>query len=213
MTNPENPMNEQVNKFDINSQDISDIAKTKDLEIDPKTKIFTVPVEIAGAQEMAEKIEIDGRDFTKKPEFHVTIIGSGKAKEFKKAIQANPDLEAEINTIIKSLDWQYVLKPEKFHLTQDKEIVRQLSKQEKKDRHAKGLEEVDSLKEIVHRESVIQLVEMPAFQSFYDRLREKGLDLGEVPPIHITLYTHGDASGIALNSKEDFEGVNPRKIE
>jgi hypothetical protein len=57
------------------------------------------------------------------------------------------------------------------------------------------------------------MVEMPAFQPFYEKLREKGLDLGEVPPIHITLYTHGDASGIALNSEEDFKSVNPQKIE
>lgn len=192
--------------------DVRDEEK-KPIELNPKSKLLIVPVEIPGSETWLAEQEIGGKKFEKKPEFHITVIGIKRGQELKKLFAERPELEAELNGIIRSFDWRVKVLPEKYLIKQDREMVRQLSKADKKQRREQDLPEINEVREMVHRESIIQMAELPAFEDFFEKLRTMGIDLGEVPPIHITLYTHGDASGIAINSKEDWNKLKPEELK
>ncbi len=190
--------------------------------INPKTGTFLIPVETEG---LPANFEFNGVQFSSSKEGHLTVISFGKAREaaLKKTLKNDPILAAELNQDVQDMDWEDVtLRPEMYHLVKDMDKVTAPSKalkQKLKDDRRRE----DALKQLqvegqrlengmvvtpVHKESIIQMVDLPAMEKLYELLREKGIDLGEVPPAHITLFTAGDdEKGIAVNSEKDLEDM------
>lgn len=215
-------MSEETKKVEQESDNI--------LVLNPKTRTLTIPVEDEEIQNLEDSTQIDGKTFQKKDEFHITVIWFQKAKELKKLFKENPESEVELNTIIQELDWNYSLKPEKYHIIQDteksesisKKLKKKLNNPETKEETLKQLEsegkKVDmekwTITQKIHKESIIQMIDLPAIKEFYDRVyNELWIDLGEVPPAHTTLYTYGDPTWIAINSQQDLEKLQATKIE
>lgn len=193
---------------------LEDAENNVENKLDPKRKTLIIPVEKPELENYPNQLKVDGNIFAKKSEFHITAISFSKAKEIKDLFKDKPDLEDRLNKIISNLDWEnIVLNEEIFHIKQDKEIKKQLSKKEKKALKNEGKEVVDSITETIHREAIIQMAELPAIQELYKKAKESGVDLGDPPLVHITLYTYGDASGIAINSQEDLESFKSKRID
>ena len=152
----------------------------------------------------AEKVDLQPpsdyareNNFSAKKEFHVTIIGFRTAGEIKQILsELSPDERGEILEQIKNLifgsDWDFQLLPQVFHI---------------KKQYAVGDE----------RESIIQLIQIPALGTFYGRLNSMlGADF-DLPPAHITLYTKGTDAvksrmGICLRTSDELREVTVRKI-
>lgn len=214
------------------SQEIEELQEQIDniLLLDDKTRTFTIPVKNKEINELEDSITIDEKDFQKKKELHITVIGFQKAKQLKKLLKENPDLETELNTKIQEINWQYALKDEKYYLVQNTTKTESLSKKVKKklknpELKEQTLAEIESegkrvdiekwtITEDINKESIIQMVDIPVMKEFYSKIyNELWIDMGEVPPAHITLYTYGDKNWIAINSEEDIEKFWVKKIE
>ncbi|MFH0853552.1 MAG: hypothetical protein V1853_04045 [bacterium] len=101
--------------------------------------------------------------FNKKSEFHITVLDSATGRKLIEAFQERPELENEFNRIISGLNWTDVtLKPEKYHITQDRK-TEQLTDTEKNRLVKAGLLKNNSETVVLHREAIIQMVELPAF--------------------------------------------------
>ena len=166
---------------------------------------FLVPITDQSLEALPETLSIEGIEFSKKPEFHVTVISFPGGKKLGEFFKDDVLLKDRIIELINQFDWSdYFLDDEKYRIAKDKQFftLQGDGKDKKK------------VWQIVHAESIIQKVTLPYITEFYRRLKEElGVNLGEVPPVHVTLYTHGDSMGIAIHSAEDFVSLNPRKIE
>ncbi|MFA6908503.1 MAG: hypothetical protein WC289_01320 [Patescibacteria group bacterium] len=150
--------------------------------------------------------EIGGKSFDQKKEFHVTLIGNKRAKILRDHLAVHPEDEQKIRDILEQIVWSYALSDSAMHIQQDKMVSRQLSRAEKK--------APDTIEETVHRESVIQRADIPGLAVLYQRMRDElGIDLGDPPPAHVTLYTHNDKSGIGIDSEQDLESMNPQPVD
>ena len=158
--------------------------------------------------------EIGGKSFDQKKEFHVTLIGNKRAKILRDHLAVHPEDEQKIRDILEQIVWSYALSDSAMHIQQDKMVSRQLSRAEKKALIAQGKEAPDTIEETVHRESVIQRADIPGLAVLYQRMRDElGIDLGDPPPAHVTLYTHNDKSGIGIDSEQDLESMNPQPVD
>jgi len=140
-----------------------------------------------------EKIQFRGKIFDPKKEVHITVVGRKLGQELEEAIEVNPRLNTTLMQAVKEASWHkqgwsFKKKDEMYHVSRDREQV-----------NPRG--EV----EVIHAESIILMVEAPGVDKFYEELsRLLGKDL-EVPPVHVTLYTHGDTVGIGLLTQAAFE--------
>ena len=134
--------------------------------------------------------------YEKKDEFHVTGIGYPNGKKIR-SILAGQEKMAEIKALINSMNWQdFKLRDEFFRIAKS---------------YANG-------NNYEVRESIIQMVDMPALKEFYEKLNGLLGTTFSLPPAHVTLFTKGtdpktSKVGVGLYSESDFERYNQGKIE
>jgi len=164
-------------------------------------KTFMVPVNDPKLEELPGTLNLDGKTFTKKSEHHITVITFPKGRELQRLLEANPQLEEKINHLLNEFNWSNVtIKDDVIRLEKDKKFYTMQG--QRKIWHE------------VHAESLVKEAQLPAMAEFFQRLKDElGVDLDEMPPVHVTLYTHGDPIGIAVNTEEEFKNLNPRKIK
>ncbi|MFA6272683.1 MAG: hypothetical protein WC693_06370 [Patescibacteria group bacterium] len=158
-----------------------------------KSRTLLIPLRKEDFGLSEEKIRFRGKIFDPKKELHITVVGRKLGQALEKAIEANPGLNITLMHTVEEAtwhkqDWTYKKKDEMYHVSKDREEV-----------NPQG--EV----KVIHAESIILMVEAPGVDKFYKEL--SGL-LGkylEVPPVHVTLYTHGDTVGIGLSNQASFE--------
>jgi hypothetical protein len=61
------------------------------------------------------------------------------------------------------------------------------------------------------RRSIIQLLEVPAMEKFYEKLNSALGTQFQTPPPHITLYTAGGV-GIGIDTRADLEALHPEQL-
>lgn len=160
---------------------------------------------------MLRKSEVDTGDikvraikegYLEQKQRHITVIGGTSSRIMVEKLDLlfqkdKEDKIRQIKKLFKKIDWQF----------EPKNIYHILKL---------GMEYDDFEKD--ERESYIRLIKQPGMTKFYRKLnRLLGTNLPTQFP-HITLFTNGerpDASyrGIAINSKEKFKQLHPKKIK
>jgi len=170
-------------------------------------KNFTLLLDLDKAAFELEKIQpqADATGLTQKDEFHITAIGFKGGAEIKKSLKALDETARQekiqqIQSLISSTDWHYTIEPQQLHIAKD---------------YPTDPKKPEDPPE--HRESFIQLVNVPAMESFYSQLNGLLGTAIEAPPSHITLFTGGNKpesakQGIGINTPADLEKLNPKPI-
>lgn len=186
-------------------------------------KTFIILVGTESIEELPTQITIDGKIFNRKNKLHITVVGYPKGKVFKKIFAHVPEFETQVNALIQRCDWSYTLQNEYFHITQNIHIPREFLEPGQEVMEG-GSEE----KPLVHRESVVQLIDIPGVKIFFEELQnlvEAAIashpelkneeipvaKLYEFPKPHITIYAH-NGSGIGINSEQEWEQLHPTPL-
>lgn len=182
-----------------------DILHPEDIEYSQKKKTLLLNINKG-------EISLDGCDnvvvnenLKPKTEFHVTILGFSIGSKLNKLIKKMKDedreiFESNLNELFNNTDWSFSFKDDKYFLTK-----------EYKTQNSAGEEEIET------RKSIIQLIEMPNLEHFFNKFSElTGLEV-DLPFPHITLYSNSDkegneAIGIGIKSRDFFDSLNPQKI-
>lgn len=142
----------------------------------------------------ASGIRVDDITFAPKTELHVTLIGSHLGRE----LHATFDpifLCKRMDRAFAAQDWQFVRSGRFLQLT--------------KRVHGGDVTTANT----PMRVSIIELIELPAMQSFHQAL---GQLLGRqlpVPPPHVTLYTSDSPQGIGVSRPSRLRVLTARKLE
>ncbi len=122
---------------------------------------------------------VDALELQLKHEFHVTLLNRAQGKRAQAKPIPGGTAAAALPALFAELDWQWRATGLRWLLREDLEG-----------------------KPVKH--SVIELLEMPAFNAF----RRRAQDLLQEPvppaPAHVTLYVAGNAGGIGLDDDGEF---------
>lgn len=124
---------------------------------------------------MDQAVRYLGKVFQPKSELHITIV-SQDAEHIMKYLDAHPQETSSLNDLILSTDWSFRKLEQYFHMAEDAE-----------------------------NESIIQMVELPMLQTFLKDLSKLVGRGFELPPTHVTLYTHGNEKGVSLPNQILFK--------
>ncbi|MBI2013748.1 MAG: hypothetical protein HYS87_02910 [Candidatus Colwellbacteria bacterium] len=152
--------------------------------------------------------EAIARNLNEKNTFHLTVIGSDTAEKIVKSLAGHSGDEIaavlfKIEDLARKVKWNVDLKPEFYYVTK-----------EYNDASSEDPEQL--IKEM--RESIIQIADANGIAEFYDELKNlTGLEF-ELPMPHVTLFTNSTRPdkklrGIGIYSREEFQEMNPIKIE
>ena len=141
---------------------------------DERTVIIELPQKSIRPEKMS--IEVSGKLFTVKDEFHVTLIGTQLGLILLDKIKQDAAVEILLKKTFESIDWTYG----------QSGPVHMLSR--KKGRNV--------------QKSIIILIDMPGVTEFYQRVNILGLIDSDTPaqPAHRTLYTYNCPPGIGVPS-------------
>jgi hypothetical protein len=170
------------------------------LKFDPSngTILLSLPKERMGLA--GQSIDLGGAVFTEKAELHMTICGFQIGKELKKAA-----LDPQMGPRIASLIARYS-EPGTFDIIVNDDLrVLRIAKEIPVS--VKGGGTIPS-----HRESLIQEVSCPQAPQFLAELSAiVGRELA-LPFPHVTLWTHGDAGGIAIADRKALLELSPQVV-
>ncbi len=218
---------EEFKNPDNNKEQINVDLKAPKIN-DKYTLMVDLPEELFN--DVADKINIDGIEFVKKEEFHATVFGFLKSKLIKNIITENPRMEEKINNIANEIEWNTVVNDEdvllgdRLSLSEDQMFFTDEQKKIKAENDINAFEKSikDSDFEISDdgkfekdRRSIIRKIEVPGIAEFYQRMKEKlDIDLGEIPPAHVTLYvTEDNKWGIGVNTEEELKEKTIKKVK
>lgn len=115
-------------------------------------------------------------NFTPKDEHHLTVIG----KRTQLALTGSGHLE-DVMTLVNGMSRWTIASTGRFYVLSHSEV--------------------DDEGGIIMEESIIQLVDLPAMNELYDKIRQTTrLDI-DTPPAHVTLYTKNADRGIGVYSQ------------
>jgi len=134
---------------------------------------------------------IDGRSLQRKPEFHLTVIGSRLGRRLLAWIDAGRLDEAALAALFEAGDWSLRPRPRCYLLSRPAA--------------GRGGRQV----------SVVQMVDVPQLAAFYRQLRRLLPRSAAVPtpPPHITLYTRNGPQGIGLRSEQALRALVQRPLD
>lgn len=151
------------------------------------------------------KKEVQEFEVLPKQEFHVTVVGSEVGRLIKKRLSAlgvsGDEIEENIKKLFLEGSWRVFLKPEWYFIEK-----------------SYPASEKDQNQPEERRKSIIQAVEVPQLQDFYERLNKSLKSNIPLPFPHITLYTSSTKPekmlrGIGVNSIEEFEDLHPIRLK
>jgi hypothetical protein len=155
------------------------------------TYILPITAQLEGLFNLPPTVSIEGEEFARKKEFHVTLLGFGTRQLLKKRIdeeaEAGQNLVQEINAILSGMDFSF--SPSSAGAT----LIQNLDYDQEAVISQTGRAAFES-------ESTIVLgIDMPGLAEFYERMRGLGLELGR-PAAHVTLYLkqNGVATGLGI---------------
>jgi hypothetical protein len=135
--------------------------------------------------ELASPFEVDGIEFARKAEFHLTLLSRALGARLHAPREGGRAAE-RLPALFAAQDWQWRRTGERWLLLEAKPVA--------------------------SAHSVIELVDMPAFARFRAQV---GALLGEAlpdAPAHVTLYVAGDPIGIGIASDAEFARLKLRRL-
>ena len=140
--------------------------------------------------------------FTKKDEFHITIVGFKNGRLIQQALDQLTDEQLsevgrQIQILLDQTNWHFTFTPQYYEITKE------------------YLQPGSNKKEL--RQAYIQMLQLPGLETFYNRFN-KILNLDSETPLgHITLYTKSTdpkkkRRGIDVGSRKNFESLKPRLL-
>lgn len=120
--------------------------------------------------------------FSEKNEYHVTVIGKNLAEKI-----AGLNLSGEVRALAGRVNWTVEFLSRYIELAKD---------------DADG----------IHRQSIIQLVSVPQFKTFFEDLEALIKQPIPRPPEHVTLYTKNYSRGIGLYGIDDLKRYTVRAL-
>lgn len=206
MENHKNFENSQPHQV---AQDANEINEAHDLQtskeakfkIDEERLLFALELEHDNTGDWVTPQAL-AEEFKRQDHRHVTILGGPTKKLLKEAMAKLPDEERkntleEIKKFLQSLSWEFTPK-EIYKVEKDGDF--------------------DDTGTVEHRESYINLIDMPAMSAFYAKLNEMFNTDFPMQVAHITIFSKGEGEnpryrGFPISSMEDFHKMNPQKIE
>lgn len=194
---PQNPKtSEQVNKESSLEVNFNKEEGTVLLGI---REPLTIPENLV---KQAEKMGL-----SRKETHHITVIGSDTAEHILEIMDSvseekRKDLFSRLEKLVQDTQWSYNTKPEFFYIA--------------KEYNDPDPEDPDkTIRE--KRESIIQLINLPGLEKFYNELNKIFDDKMDVPFLHITLYTTSTREdkrtrGIGIYSRREFEDLGPQNM-
>jgi hypothetical protein len=142
------------------------------------------------------------KGFREQTNRHITVIGGGTSEKIEKVLNKLSILKrnkkvAELKSILKNLEWQYIQK-EIYFINQKSHF--------------------GNPKILEHRESYIRIIKMPDLKIFYHKLNTLLKTHIPMKFPHITLFTKGERPnpeyfGIAIPSKNVFKKLHPKIVK
>lgn len=132
-------------------------------------------------------VEIDGLVFVPKRELHITLVGKALGAELREVAAGTAGVDDAIRAAFGAPDWRWT------------RLRRCLRLRKRADATA--------------RESIIELVELPAMAEFHQRL---GVLTGRalpVPPPHVTLFTATGGPAIGVPDAASLQQLTVRPID
>lgn len=163
------------------------------MHYDLATGVTILPINSDRLAMLPESQTCQGKIFSVKSEFHITIIGSRLGQKLRAKLDRQ-EYQPRLSQMANSIDWQWTLKPEFYHLAKPT-IVRSPDA-------SPGTG--DKPFETIQAESIIQMAVVPGIDILY---RQLSLLLEEQlmpPPTHVTLYVYGDMRGIGIADRDDL---------
>jgi hypothetical protein len=120
--------------------------------------------------------------FKEKSEYHVTVIARTLADTI-----VDLGISDQINTVIQGYNWSIELTDTYLEIAKDSDYG-------------------------VHRQSIIQLVDVPELDAFFDSLEEMVKSPVARPPAHVTIFTKNYDRGIGIYSQDDLDRYMIRKL-
>ena len=142
------------------------------------TDTLLLPVDAAAWPPPAVAIEHAGVAFAPKHELHVTVVGKALGARLRHAIATGRVDEASVRTAFESQRWRARRSGWRVHLRKPGEDG------------------------AASRESIVEVLAMPAMARFHAALARLLDQPAKVPPPHVTLYVRGDSEGIGVPDAE-----------
>lgn len=175
--------------------------QVKKMEITEEKPTILLGVDTRGLQLDELEPYASELGFERKKEFHITIIGFKVGGEIKKLLKKHPEKELvlqQINGILQQYDWVYTPKNDVYKIAKDYEFSDPKNKEQKIPEH---------------RETYVQMVELPDLAPCYTQLNQLLGTAFSTPLPHVTLFVKGSPMGIGVNSEEEFFQLHPEKVE
>ena len=133
-------------------------------------------------------INVLGKSFIAKDEFHVTLIGTQAGLIILDKIKYNKAINKLLEKTFESIDWSF--------------------------KQAGSVNILSRKKGRALQKSIIMLLEMPGVAEFYRQLRTAGLFGPEtpVPPAHVTLFTYNCPLGIGVSGDEVLKQLTVKTL-
>jgi hypothetical protein len=171
----------------------SKISAEKYMQYNLETGVTILPITSDRLAMLSVNREYQGKIFSLKSEFHITIIGSRLGQKLLAKL-GNLEYQPRLSQMVNSIDWQWTLKPEFYHLAKEK--IASL------DNSIAGIGEKPL--ETIQAESIIQMVVIPGINVLYRQLSFWLEEQLIPPPTHVTLYVYGDLCGIGIADRADL---------
>jgi hypothetical protein len=137
-----------------------------------------LPVDPAAWSPPAMPIEHAGLAFAPKHELHVTVVGKALGARLRHAITTGHLDEADVRAAFETQPWRARRSGWRVHLRKPGEDG------------------------AAPKESIVELLAMPAMARFHSALARLLDQAAQVPPPHVTLYVRGDSEGIGVPDAE-----------
>jgi len=165
------------------------------LDLEKGTVILDLDARLVDIERLKEKLEPEG--FSPKSEFHFTVVGFKSGRRLVQALKMRPAAAEKVRALIEGTDWGLESTPKIYRIAKDYNL---------KD-SATGEARVEQ------RESIVEVLGLSGLDEFYRSLSAvSGTELEPQFP-HLTLFTKGNSAGIGVNSREEFDKMNPEEIK
>jgi hypothetical protein len=145
-------------------------------QFDEESGFLVIDVDMDAYGYQREEVEYAGSTFEPKNELHITILSKDAAEAVSQHLQAHPQDRDQVVRLIDDTQWDFKKTGELYYIKEAEDV-----------------------------ETIIEMVDMPVLDDFFQKLAGIVKEELEVPPAHVTLYMRGTDKGIGLATQEEFD--------
>jgi ribosomal protein S15P/S13E len=166
-----------------NNFDGEDLLRPQQASFDPAEGYLILELDMQSFYLHPEGVRYDGRHFEAKDEVHITILSRDAAETVRQHLERYPQDEDQVRRMVDETNWEYRKLDSFYHIQQAPD-----------------------------EETIVQMVEVPGLDTFFNQVGQLvGQEL-ELPPTHVTLYMRGTEKGIGIPTQAEFEQLAQKQI-